>query len=412
MNVLENVLTLPAAPAGSPMPRSARAIMALLEGIEHGSLEVRLPDGATQRFGQARSGDRAAVLEVVQWSVFDRVLERGDVGLADAWIDGHWHSPDLTALLTLMANNRQALARAVYGRWWGLLSARLRHLLNANTRAGSRRNIMAHYDLGNDFYQQWLDPTMSYSSALYSSAAPRSLAAAQLAKYRRILRRLDARPGDRVLEIGCGWGAFAETAAREAGLEVVGLTLSPAQFQYAKERMRLAGLEHQVRIELRDYRDIAGEQFDHIVSIEMFEAVGERWWPSYFATLKRLLAPGGRALVQSITIRDELFARYRRGTDFIQQHVFPGGMLPSPSVFGQRAVHAGLRVDDAFAFGRDYARTLGEWSAQFERQWPAIEAQGFDERFRRLWRFYLAYCQAGFNSGATDVMQFELAHAP
>ena len=223
MNVLENVLTLPAAPAGSPMPRSARAIMALLEGIEHGSLEVRLPDGATQRFGQARSGDRAAVLEVVQWSVFDRVLERGDVGLADAWIDGHWHSPDLTALLTLMANNRQALARAVYGRWWGLLSARLRHLLNANTRAGSRRNIMAHYDLGNDFYQQWLDPTMSYSSALYSSAAPRSLAAAQLAKYRRILRRLDARPGDRVLEIGCGWGAFAETAAREAGLEVVGL---------------------------------------------------------------------------------------------------------------------------------------------------------------------------------------------
>lgn len=412
MNVLENVLTLPAAPAGSPMPRSARAIMALLEGIEHGSLEVRLPDGATQRFGQARSGDRAAVLEVVQWSVFDRVLERGDVGLADAWIDGHWHSPDLTALLTLMANNRQALARAVYGRWWGLLSARLRHLLNANTRAGSRRNIMAHYDLGNDFYQQWLDPTMSYSSALYSSAAPRSLAAAQLAKYRRILRRLDARPGDRVLEIGCGWGAFAETAAREAGLEVVGLTLSPAQFQYAKERMRLAGLEHQVRIELRDYRDIAGEQFDHIVSIEMFEAVGERWWPSYFATLKRLLAPGGRALVQSITIRDELFARYRRGTDFIQQHVFPGGMLPSPSVFGQRAVHAGLRVEDAFAFGRDYARTLGEWSAQFERQWPAIEAQGFDERFRRLWRFYLAYCQAGFNSGATDVMQFELAHAP
>lgn len=412
MNVLENVLTLPAAPAGSPMPRSARAIMALLEGIEHGSLEVRLPDGATQRFGQARSGDRAAVLEVVQWSVFDRVLERGDVGLADAWIDGHWHSPDLTALLTLMANNRQALARAVYGRWWGLLSARLRHLLNANTRAGSRRNIMAHYDLGNDFYQQWLDPTMSYSSALYSSAAPRSLAAAQLAKYRRILRRLDARPGDRVLEIGCGWGAFAETAAREAGLEVVGLTLSPAQFQYAKERMRLAGLEHQVHIELRDYRDIAGEQFDHIVSIEMFEAVGERWWPSYFATLKRLLAPGGRALVQSITIRDELFARYRRGTDFIQQHVFPGGMLPSPSVFSQRAVHAGLRVEDAFAFGRDYARTLGEWSAQFERQWPAIEAQGFDERFRRLWRFYLAYCQAGFNSGATDVMQFELAHAP
>ena len=411
MNALENVLTLPAATAGKPMPRSARAILALLEGLEYGSLEVRLPDGASLHFGQARSDDSAAVLEVASWSVFDWVIERGDVGFAEAWIDGHWHSPDLTALLTLLANNRQALAKAVYGRWWALISARLRHLLNANTRAGSRRNIMAHYDLGNDFYRQWLDPTMSYSSALYSSTAPRSLAAAQLAKYRRILQRIDAQPGQRVLEIGCGWGAFAETAAREAGLEVVGLTLSPAQLQYARERMRLAGVDRQVHIELRDYRDLVGEQFDHIVSIEMFEAVGERWWPSYFATLQKLLAPTGRALVQSITIRDELFARYRRGTDFIQQHVFPGGMLPSPSVFGQQAARAGLAVNDSFAFGGDYARTLAQWSANFEQQWPAIAAQGFDERFRRLWRFYLAYCQAGFNSGATDVMQFELAHA-
>ena len=411
MNALENVLTLPAATAGKPMPRSARAILALLEGLEYGSLEVRLPDGASLHFGQARSDDSAAVLEVASWSVFDWVIERGDVGFAEAWIDGHWHSPDLTALLTLLANNRQALAKAVYGRWWALISARLRHLLNANTRAGSRRNIMAHYDLGNDFYRQWLDPTMSYSSALYSSAAPRSLAAAQLAKYRRILQRIDAQPGQRVLEIGCGWGAFAETAAREAGLEVVGLTLSPAQLQYARERMRVAGVDRQVHIELRDYRDLVGEQFDHIVSIEMFEAVGERWWPSYFATLQKLLAPTGRALVQSITIRDELFARYRRSTDFIQQHVFPGGMLPSPSVFGQQAARAGLAVNDSFAFGGDYARTLAQWSANFEQQWPAIAAQGFDERFRRLWRFYLAYCQAGFNSGATDVMQFELAHA-
>jgi len=411
MNALENVLTLPVATAGKPMPRSARAILALLEGLEHGSLEVRLPDGASLRFGQPRSDQSAAVLEVASWSVFDWVIERGDVGFAEAWIDGHWHSPDLTALLTLLANNRQALAKAVYGRWWALISARLRHLLNANTRAGSRRNIMAHYDLGNDFYRQWLDPTMSYSSALYSSTAPRSLAAAQLAKYRRILQRIDAQPGQRVLEIGCGWGAFAETAAREAGLEVVGLTLSPAQLQYARERMRVAGVDRQVHIELRDYRDLVGEQFDHIVSIEMFEAVGERWWPSYFATLQKLLAPTGRALVQSITIRDELFARYRRSTDFIQQHVFPGGMLPSPSVFGQQAARAGLAVNDSFAFGGDYARTLAQWSANFEQQWPAIAAQGFDERFRRLWRFYLAYCQAGFNSGATDVMQFELAHA-
>ncbi|MBL8373776.1 cyclopropane-fatty-acyl-phospholipid synthase family protein [Accumulibacter sp.] len=408
MNALENTLTLPTRSTERRLPRSARVVLALLEKIAQGTLEVRLPDGSQQRFGQP--GQHDAMLEIDAWSVFDSVLERGDVGFAEAWINGDWRSPDLTALLTMLANNRHAISGAVYGQWWGLLTARLRHFLNANTRAGSRRNIMAHYDLGNDFYRLWLDPTMSYSSALYSTAAPRAVAAAQVAKYRRILHRLDARPGQRVLEIGCGWGAFAETAAREAGLEVVGLTLSPAQLQFARQRMQLAGLDGQVHIELRDYRNLIGEQFDHIVSIEMFEAVGERWWPTYFRTLKRLLAPAGRAVVQSITIRDDMFARYRRGTDFIQQHIFPGGMLPSPAAFSRGVSAAGLQLRDRFAFGRDYARTLGEWAASFEQQWPEIAALGFDERFRRLWRFYLAYCQAGFNSGCTDVMQFELAH--
>jgi cyclopropane-fatty-acyl-phospholipid synthase len=409
MNVMENTLTLPATSAARRVPRSARVLLALLERIEHGTLELRLPDGSRQRFGEA--GPTAANLEIATWTVFDSVLERGDVGFAEAYLAGDWHSSDLATLLSLLASNRQALTRALYGQWWGLLSARLRHLLNANTRSGSRRNIMAHYDLGNEFYQLWLDPTMSYSSALYSSDSPRALASAQLAKYRRILHRLDACPGQRVLEIGCGWGAFAETAAREAGLEVLGLTLSPAQREFASQRMRLAGLEQQVKIELRDYRDLAGEQFDHVVSVEMFEAVGERWWPSYFATVQRLLAPAGRAVVQSITIRDDLFARYRRGTDFIQQHIFPGGMLPSPSAFAAQASRAGLLVRDAFSFGRDYGRTLAEWSINFEQHWLQIAALGFDDRFRRLWRFYLAYCQAGFNSGCTDVMQFELAHA-
>lgn len=407
MNTLESTLVLPRTRARTP--RSARVVLALLEKLEHGTLELRLPDGSPHRFGRAGRAD--ALLEIGEWSTFDRVLERGDVGFAEAWIAGDWHSPDLSALLTLLANNRQRLSRAVYGQWWGLLTARLRHGLNANTRAGSRRNIMAHYDLGNDFYRQWLDPTMSYSSALYASDAAQPMADAQLAKYRRILQRLDSRPGQRVLEIGCGWGGFAEIAAREAGLEVVGLTLSPAQLEFARRRMQTAGLEGQVTLELRDYRELAGEPFDHIVSIEMFEAVGERWWPAYFATLQRLLAPAGRAVVQSITIRDDLFARYRRGTDFVQQHVFPGGMLPSPSAFRRQAARAGLIVRDAFAFGRDYARTLAEWSANFEQRWPTIEAQGFDEHFRRLWGFYLAYCQAGFNSGCTDVLQFELAHA-
>ncbi len=409
MNGMQNTLDFPASASASARPRNAVAVLNLLEKIRHGTLEVRLPDNGHLCCG---NGGSSVTLEIAQWSVFDRILERGDVGFSEAWIDGEWQTPDLPGLLTLLANNREVLSNAVYGQWWSLLTARFRHLFNSNTRTGSRRNIMAHYDLGNDFYRLWLDPTMSYSSAIFAGDAKRSLESAQLAKYRRILHRLNARPGQRVLEIGCGWGGFAEVAAREAGLDVVGVTLSPAQLDYARQRIVRAGLEGQVSLELCDYRDLSGEKFDHIVSIEMFEAVGERWWPGYFKTLKRMLAPEGRAVVQSITIKDDLFPRYRRGTDFIQQHVFPGGMLPSPSVFGRQAEKAGLAVCDVFAFGPDYSRTLAEWSASFEQQWPAIEAQGFDTRFHRLWQFYLGYCQAGFNSGCTDVMQFELVHRP
>lgn len=405
MSLLQNTFTLPASAAN--WPRNAKAVLGLLEKIAHGTLEVRLPDSSAVCCGH---GGTSVTLEIRNWAVFDRILERGDVGFAEAWIDGEWDTPDLTALLTLLANNRDALSHAVYGQWWRLLTARLRHLFNDNTRAGSRRNIMAHYDLGNEFYRLWLDPTMTYSSALFEGDDTRALQQAQLAKYRRIIRRLNARPGQRVLEIGCGWGGFAEVAASEAGLQVHGVTLSPAQLEFARHRMARSGLDAQVRLDLCDYRDLTGEKYDYIVSIEMFEAVGERWWPSYFETLQRMLAPGGRALVQSITIRDELFTRYRRGTDFIQQHVFPGGMLPSPSAFARQAARAGLAVSDTLAFGPDYSRTLAEWSSRFEQQWPAIEAQGFDERFHRLWQFYLSYCQAGFNSTCTDVMQFELVH--
>ena len=385
--------------SAQPLARDTRTVLGLLENLTSGLLEVRLPDGSCALFGE---GDSVVTLQVHDETLFARVLARGDIGLAEAYLDGQWDSPDITGLLALLARNREVLAKAVYGSWRKLLAARIRHVFNGNSRSGSKRNIMAHYDLGNDFYRLWLDPSMSYSSALYQPHDDGSLLAAQHAKYRRILDRLQTREGDRVLEIGCGWGGFAEMAHQD-GLRVTGLTLSPAQLKWAQQRVPQADLR------LQDYRDTR-EQFDHLVSIEMFEAVGEQWWPSYFTTVAAALKPGGRAVIQSIVIRDDLFATYRRGTDFIQQYIFPGGMLPSRTAFRKAAERKGLRITDEFAFGLDYARTLAEWRAAFEASWPQIAALGFDETFRRLWRLYLGYCEAGFLAGTVDVVQFELAH--
>lgn len=371
----------------------------LLEDIQHGLLEVRLPDGSERLFG---CGTPKASLHVHDEAMFTAILRGGDIALGETYLDGQWDSPDLATLLTLLASNREALGEAIYGNWRALLKARLRHLFNANTRRGSKRNIMAHYDLGNDFYAQWLDDSMTYSSAFFLPETT-SLREAQHAKYDRILERLGAQPGQRVLEVGCGWGGFAERAVAQ-GLGVTGLTLSPAQLEWAQRRVPAADLR------LQDYRDL-NERFDHIVSIEMFEAVGERWWPTYFRTLQRALKPGGKAVVQSIVIRDDLFASYRRGTDFIQQYIFPGGMLPSPSAFERQANKAGLQITDSFAFGKDYGRTLALWRESFEARWEQIAPLGFDERFRRLWRMYLAYCEAGFAAGSIDVIQFEMQHA-
>lgn len=382
-----------------PLARDTRTVFALLEKLSGGLLEIRLPDGSCALFGD---GERGVTLQVHDEALFARVLARGDIGLAEAYLDGQWDSPDITALLLLLARNREVLARAVYGSWRKLLAARVRHWFNRNSRAGSRRNIMAHYDLGNDFYRAWLDPSMSYSAALYPVGEDASLSMAQHAKYRRILDRLQAKAGERVLEIGCGWGGFAELAVAD-GLQLTGLTLSPAQLEWARKRVPQADLR------LQDYRDTQ-EKFDHVVSIEMFEAVGERWWPTYFSTVARALKPGGKAVIQSITLRDDLFPSYRRGTDFIQQYIFPGGMLPSRRVFRQAAARQGLQVTDEFAFGLDYARTLAAWRASFEANWPQISQLGFDDTFRRLWRFYLCYCEAGFAAGNIDVVQFELAH--
>lgn len=381
------------------LARDTRLVFELLEKISGGMLEVRLPDGSSALFGD---GDHGISLHVRDEAMFSMVLARGDIGLAEAYLDGHWDSPDITGLLKLLASNRTALKKAVYGSWRNLLAARVRHWLNSNSRSGSKRNIMAHYDLGNDFYKLWLDPSMSYSAAIYRATDDGSLQSSQHAKYRRILDRLQAKKGESVLEIGCGWGGFAEMAVND-GLAVTGLTLSPAQLAWAQKRVPQADLR------LQDYRDTQ-EKFDHIVSIEMFEAVGEKFWDSYFKTIADALKPGGRAVVQSITIRDDLFSSYRKGTDFIQQYVFPGGMLPSRSAFRAAAEKRGLVVKDEFAFGLDYARTLAEWRQAFEERWPEIAAQGFDENFRRLWRMYLCYCEAGFLAGNVDVVQFELAH--
>ena len=299
---------------GESLARDTRTVFELLEKLQGGLLEVRLPDGSSALFGDGEAG---VTLQVHDEAMFGQVLARGDIGLAEAYLDGLWDSPDITGLLTLLASNRDVLQKALYGSWRQLLAARVRHWLNRNSKAGSKRNIMAHYDLGNDFYRLWLDPSMSYSAAIYREVDDGSLEMAQHAKYQRILNHLLARAGQKVLEIGCGWGGFAELAV-ESGLQVTGLTLSPAQLAWAQKRVPQADLR------LQDYRDNR-EQFDHVVSIEMFEAVGERFWPGYFKTVAGALKPGGKAMIQSITIRDDLFASYRRGTDFIQQYVFPGG---------------------------------------------------------------------------------------
>jgi cyclopropane-fatty-acyl-phospholipid synthase len=386
------------------LPRSARQLLRLLDAVRGSRVEVMLPDGERVALGD---GDQRVDLRLRDWGVLDLVFARGDIGFAEGYVAGGWESSDLASLLTVLATNRERLERAIHGRWLSLLADKLLHGLRANTRVGSRRNIAAHYDLGNDFYRAWLDGTMSYSSALFEGDESRTLEQAQLAKYRRILDRLDLRVGDSVLEIGCGWGGFAEEAVR-AGARVLGITLSRQQLAYADARAaRWGDQPGSARFELRDYRDVAGE-FDHIVSIEMLEAVGERYWPLYFRRLRELLKPGGSAAIQVITIDDALFGRYRRQTDFIQRYIFPGGMLPSRLAFAANARAAGLEPAGEFAFGADYARTLAHWRSRFERRSAALAAAGYGHEFQRLWRFYLAYCEAGFRARSIDVHQFVL----
>ena len=388
-----------------PLPAAARVFCSLLSRLQAGHLRLQTPEGAWCVFGDPHSGPGAELL-VRDWRACARILAAGDIGFAEAWRAGWIDSNDLTALLRLALRNEAALDRAVFGGRLSTLWYRVRHLLRANTRGGSRKNIHAHYDIGNDFYRLWLDSTWTYSSAWFNGDFSQSLEQAQAAKYQRIIDVLGLRAGHRVLEIGCGWGGFAEHAARK-GIAVHGVTISPAQLEVAQQRLRTQGLEHLAQLELRDYRDLQG-RYDAVVSIEMFEAVGERFWPAYFRTVRDRLVPHGKGLVQSITIGEPHFARYRAGSDFIQQYIFPGGMLPSPQRFATAARSQGLAVLDATPFGADYAETLRRWRQAFDAQHVAVAGQGFDEVFVRTWRLYLAYCEAGFDEGRTNVMHFLL----
>jgi cyclopropane-fatty-acyl-phospholipid synthase len=389
-------------------PASARAVFRLLKRLQHGTLDVQLPDGTQAHFGSGADGEPRAGIRLLDWSVCSAALKSGDIGFAEAYIAGRWTTPDLVALLKLFIANRDAIESVVYGTWWGSLLHRLRHALHRNSRQGSRKNIHAHYDIGNPFYKLWLDETMNYSSALFEGDLNRPMGDAQHAKVRRALHECRVQPGQRVLEIGCGWGALAETAAREYGARITGLTLSNEQLAFATERLQRHGLAALGDLRLQDYRDVADEPFDAIVSIEMFEAVGRAYWGDFFGTLRDKLKPGGRACIQTITIRDDLFERYLRSTDFIQQYIFPGGLLPSPTAFREEAQRAGLQVVNELAFGPDYAETLRRWREQFLARDPQVRKLGFDNRFMHTWEFYLAYCEAAFATGNTNVMQFTL----
>ena len=365
-----------------------------------GTLSVTLHNGEHRTFRGGQSGPHAEMV-VNRPRALRRMLLGGAVGLGESYMDGDWDSPDPAALLHLGDLNERALGHTVEANPLDSLIRRIWHRLHDNSRSGSRRNISAHYDLGNDFYSRWLDPSMTYSAALFDGKCD-DLEAAQVNKYHTLAQDIGLAPGMTVLEIGCGWGGFAEIAARDYGARVVGLTLSSKQMDWANRRMREAGVQNQVEIRLQDYRDVGGT-FDRIVSVEMIEAVGERWWPTYFSTLRDRLKPGGKAGLQAITIADDRFESYRTGCDFIQRYVFPGGMLPSPAVLQAQADGVGLDLKTTRCFAMDYERTLAEWLHAFEAAWPSIHPLGFDLRFKRLWEYYIAYCRAGFRSGAIDV---------
>ncbi len=384
------------------LPRYFSQVFEIASKMASGRLDFVMPDGRIFRAEGAKPGP-VAELHVHNTDTFARLIREGDLGFCDAYIDGWWSSPDLQAFLDLLHSGNDELYDGFPGMFIVRAYERLRHWMNRNTKEQAKKNISYHYDLGNDFYALWLDETMTYSSALFDTGQE-SLEAAQIAKYASIVDQMGVQPGDHVLEIGCGWGGFAEYAAKERGLKVTGLTISKEQLKYAEERIEKAGLSGDVDFKLQDYRDERGT-YDGIASIEMFEAVGEKYWPSYFDTLRERLKPGRNATLQIITLQEKRWETYRKGVDFIQKYIFPGGMLPSRTALEAEIHKAGLSIARSVEFGQSYSQTLRRWYDTFNDRWDDVAAQGFDDRFRRMWNFYLTSCAATFAGANCDVTQ-------
>lgn len=380
---------------------------AFLSKLKSGRLDIVLPDGRRFR-AEGQAPGPVAEIEVHNPDIVKRVVRDGHLGFAEAYLDGWWSTPDLMAVLDILHETSGDVYDQFKPNKLLLVFDRLRHWLNSNSKAQAKKNISYHYDLGNDFYGLWLDDTMTYSSAIFETGQE-SMEAAQTAKYKSIVDQMGAQPGDHILEIGCGWGGFAEYAAGQRGLKVTCLTISEEQYKFAVERIEKAGLSDMVEFRLQDYRDETGK-YDGIASIEMFEAVGQKYWPVYFDTVKNRLKPGRQATLQVITIRESSFERYQKGVDFIQKYIFPGGMLPSPTRLREEVEKAGLSFVKSIEFGDSYSQTLRRWYDDFNDRWDDVAGLGFDDRFRRMWNFYLTSCAASFQGGNCDVTQVTIAN--
>ena len=394
----------------SGVPGSFKIFAHLVERIQWGALVFVLPDGRALKFAGHEAQDQVGVLEVRDYRFARRIMLGGSMGLFESFADDMWESPDLAQFLRVCAANADRLQDYIAGNAFIRQINRFMHLMRRNTKAGSKRNIMAHYDLGNAFYERWLDRTMTYSSAKFQSP-DQALADAQQNKYAELAKRIELRPDESILEIGSGWGGFAEYAAKNVGAKVTGITISREQYDYARARMFREGLADKVDIRFQDYRDVE-DKFDKAASIEMFEAVGKEYWPTYFSKVRDCLKPGGLAGFQIITIADRFYPAYEKTADFIQKYVFPGGMLPSPTALQREIEQAGLAWRGNVNFGRDYADTLKAWHDEFLARWDEIKPLGFDDKFKKLWRYYLAYCEAGFRAATIDVTQVAVSRNP